>query len=672
MPLLPKSILKTFFEAGDRPTQQQFSAFIDSSLNLVDDRIYLGLKEHQVNVQYVVGDTVLYDGLIYQAVLGGIGAFDPQKWKRLNLSALNFAGTWDAAANVPSLQSGTGTKGDYYVVSTAGTTNLDGETNWELRDWAVFNGTVWQRVDNSDLGSQIAALVPFDNQPSGMNATNVQDAIDELQLRIDTNDTDIGNLQLNKTDKLPSAVDGNFAGFLNGNLSDLGKNPGDYLHKGNTTAFTPSLDYDPATKKYVDDHVSAMTAADVTIVPGGILSTATNVQDAVDKLASINATDIAYSGTVPAADVKNAIDQLDQNKQNAFGYTPVPETRTINTHPLSSDVTLSKDDIGLNNVQNVDTTNAANITEDPTHRFVSDTDKITWNAKQDAITTGTTAQYLRGDLSLGTMNKAAVGLSNVPNTDTTNPANISTDATHRFVTDAQIGSWNAKQENLGFVPVPETRQINGLPLSSDILLTKNELGLSNVVNLDTSNPTNISQDGTHRFVTDAQITSWNSKQGAITTGTTAQYFRGDLSLATMDKNAVGLGNVTNDRQLSMKHYLQDESGTYTATNNPSFTETFAFIRTFTPVAGDYLIEWYAEISNSSAGAAGGIRVMLDSTVLSTSAHVIGLANQTFAMTGFIQVTGVTATDHIIRIFYNHPTGNGTTSFFRPRVNITKI
>ena len=63
------------------------------------------------------------------------------------LGALNYKGTWDATANSPALASGAGTKGDYYVVSVAGSTTLDGISNWGIGDWAVFNGSVWQRVE---------------------------------------------------------------------------------------------------------------------------------------------------------------------------------------------------------------------------------------------------------------------------------------------------------------------------------------------------------------------------------------------------------------------------------------------------------------------------------------------------------------------------------------------
>ena len=64
--------------------------------------------------------------------------------------ALVYQGTWNASTNTPTLASGVGTKGDYYVVSVAGSTNLDGITDWQVNDWAVFNGTVWQKVDNSE------------------------------------------------------------------------------------------------------------------------------------------------------------------------------------------------------------------------------------------------------------------------------------------------------------------------------------------------------------------------------------------------------------------------------------------------------------------------------------------------------------------------------------------
>jgi len=46
--------------------------------------------------------------------------------------------------------SSVGTKGDYYVVSVAGSTNLNGTTLWGVGDMAVFNGSIWQKTDGGD------------------------------------------------------------------------------------------------------------------------------------------------------------------------------------------------------------------------------------------------------------------------------------------------------------------------------------------------------------------------------------------------------------------------------------------------------------------------------------------------------------------------------------------
>jgi hypothetical protein len=71
------------------------------------------------------------------------------------LGALSYQGTWDASTNNPTLTSSVGTKGYYYVVSVAGNTNLNGITDWLVGDWAVYNGTVWQKVDNTETVTSV-------------------------------------------------------------------------------------------------------------------------------------------------------------------------------------------------------------------------------------------------------------------------------------------------------------------------------------------------------------------------------------------------------------------------------------------------------------------------------------------------------------------------------------
>ena len=72
---------------------------------------------------------------------------------------LNYQGTWNASTNTPTLTSSVGTKGYYYVVDVAGSTNLNGITDWNIGDWAIFNGSVWQKVDNTDAVTSVNGQV---------------------------------------------------------------------------------------------------------------------------------------------------------------------------------------------------------------------------------------------------------------------------------------------------------------------------------------------------------------------------------------------------------------------------------------------------------------------------------------------------------------------------------
>jgi hypothetical protein len=75
---------------------------------------------------------------------------------------LVYKGTWNANTNTPTLASGTGITGEFYIVSVAGATNLDGITDWQVGDWAIFVEVgatdTWQKIDNTSaiLGSGTA------------------------------------------------------------------------------------------------------------------------------------------------------------------------------------------------------------------------------------------------------------------------------------------------------------------------------------------------------------------------------------------------------------------------------------------------------------------------------------------------------------------------------------
>jgi len=68
------------------------------------------------------------------------------------LGQVNYIGLYDASLNVPALPSATTNKGDYYIVSTAGT---QFSLNLEVGDWIISNGTSYNKVDNTDAVSSV-------------------------------------------------------------------------------------------------------------------------------------------------------------------------------------------------------------------------------------------------------------------------------------------------------------------------------------------------------------------------------------------------------------------------------------------------------------------------------------------------------------------------------------
>lgn len=95
------------------------------------------------------------------------------------LSASLFPqGNWDADTNTPDIS--TAQEGDFWIVSTAGATDLDGITDWQVNDWAVKTEISWAKVDNSELVTSVAGKtgdVTLDKSDVGLsNVDNTSDA----------------------------------------------------------------------------------------------------------------------------------------------------------------------------------------------------------------------------------------------------------------------------------------------------------------------------------------------------------------------------------------------------------------------------------------------------------------------------------------------------------------
>jgi hypothetical protein len=114
------------------------------------------------------------------ASLDGSGTVPVSQLPAAVLGALNYQGTWNASTNMPTLTSSVGTKGYYYVVNVAGSTNLNGITDWKVGDWAVFNGSEWQKIDNTDAVTSVngytGTVVLTNTDISGFGTMSTQNA----------------------------------------------------------------------------------------------------------------------------------------------------------------------------------------------------------------------------------------------------------------------------------------------------------------------------------------------------------------------------------------------------------------------------------------------------------------------------------------------------------------
>lgn len=167
---------------------------------------------------------------------------------------LNYQGTWNASTNTPTLTSSAGTKGFYYVVSVAGSTNLNGITDWKIGDWAVFNGSVWEKIDNTDAVTSV----------NGYTGTVVLTASD-VGATPATSGTSI--LYGNGTGGTSNVTVGSGLTFAGGTLSATGGATGDVVGPSSATDNAIAR-FDTTTGKLIQN--SVVTVSDTGAIAGVI------------------------------------------------------------------------------------------------------------------------------------------------------------------------------------------------------------------------------------------------------------------------------------------------------------------------------------------------------------------------------------------------------------------
>lgn len=238
------------------------------------------------------------------------------------VGGLNYQGTWDASTNSPAITSGVGTKGYYYKVSVAGSTAIDGSSNWTVGDMIVFNGTTWDQV-----------------QGGSSDVTSVFGRVGAVVLLSSDVTTALGYTPYNSS------------------------NPAGYLTANQTITFTGDATGSGTT-------AVALTLADSGVTVGSWAKVTVNAKGIVTAGANLSATDIPsldwskITTGKPTTLTGYGITMTSSDVTTALGFTPVSAT----TAPVTSvagktgAVTLSSTDVGLGNVTNVAQVNKAGDT----------------------------------------------------------------------------------------------------------------------------------------------------------------------------------------------------------------------------------------------------------------------------------------------------------------------
>ena len=217
-------------------------------------------------------------------------------------------------------------------------------------------------------------------------------------------------------------------------------------------------------------------------------------------------------------------------KQSAnfyFGTKIAPIATTTTDGIMSKEDKTKLDGIATNanKYEHPENHPATMITEDETHRFVTDTEKEKWNnkASSDLVTISANGLMSKEDKTkLNTIENNANNYIHPAN----HPATMITeDETHRFITDEERKSWNSK-------PTSDlaSSEINGIMSKEDkAKLDGIEINANNYIHPTKHDASIIIQDETNRFVTDLQIQKWDNKaeNSIATTGANGLMSRSD-------------------------------------------------------------------------------------------------------------------------------------------------
>jgi len=278
---------------------------------------------------------------------------------------------------------------------------------------------------------------------------------------------------------------------------------------------------------------------------------------------------------------------------NATDVLPIVDTSATTTKKIT--LTQVKTSLALNNVDNT-----------------SDANKPVSTAQQTALDDKVTANTAITGATKTKITYDAKGLVTAGADATT--ADIASSTDKRYVTDAQlVVVGNTSGTNTG--DNATNSQYSGLAASKQDTLVS-------ATNIKTINSTSVLGSGNIAV------------EPTITATTSADYYRGDKTFATLNKTAVGLGNVDNTTDANKPVSTATQTALDAKTNKLIVTNRQT--ASYTLVLGD--ADKLVEINNASAN---NLTIPLNSSVAFATGTQILLAQYGAGQTTIVATSGVT-------------------------------
>ena len=245
------------------------------------------------------------------------------------------------------------------------------------------------------------------------------------------------------------------------------------------------------------------------------------------------------------------ITEAERTTWNAKASTAIA---TQSANGLMSSTDKSKLDgisAGANLYVHPDTHPATIIVQDASHRFVSDSQISTWNAK---ASTAVATQSANGLMSAADKKKLD-GIENNAN-NYVHPSDSNT----RHVSDSQISAWNAKAST-----AIATQTDNGLMSYLDKAKLDGISAGANAYSHPATHPaTMITDDASHRFVTDSQISTWNAKASTGVATQTANGLMSSTDKSKLDGIEENANNYIHPNDSNTRHVSDSQISTWNA------------------------------------------------------------------------------------------------------------